>query len=70
MSASNITVIGSSAVYDGRLYLGELVALSNGQFRAIDKDGKRIGDVYDKRAEAQHAIWLASGRVGLMGAAP
>jgi hypothetical protein len=60
-------VVSSRAIYDGRRFLGEVAELANGQFRASDSDGRQIGQLFDKLAEASHAVWEASGRVGFAG---
>ena len=60
-------VVSSRAVYDGRTHLGDVAELGSGQFRASDSDGRQVGQLFDKLADATHAVWLASGRVGFAG---
>ena len=67
MTGRKVEVVASLAVYDGRTHLGDVAELRNGQFRATDSDGGKVGGLFDKFEDARSAIIQA--RLSLTGAA-
>lgn len=52
-------VVHSVTVADGRITLGEVEQLANGQHRALSSDGVRLG-IFDHQRDAVRRVWEAS----------
>lgn len=50
-----VAIVHSTAVYDGRTYLGDVAEMGNGQFAAFDPDANRLG-IFDDKADAERVI--------------